>query len=82
MLAATVQGIGPMVALYSGGATIERMRISPSLRRPRFDVDVADDYGLSRWARLTVNVSGVYLQLVVALLLCILGRPSAPSSCT
>ena len=66
--------IGPMVALYSGGATIQRLRISPRLWRPSFVVDITDDYGLSRWARLTVNVSGVYLQLVVTLVLCILGR--------
>ena len=74
VLGAAVQGIGPMVALYGGGATIQRLRISPRLGQPAFVVDVADDYGLSRWARLTVNVSGVYLQLVVALVLCILGR--------
>ena len=73
-LGAAGQRIGPMVALYSGGATIQRLRILPSLRRPGFEVDLADDYGLSRWARLTVNVSGVYLQLVVALLLCVVGR--------
>ena len=35
-----------MVALYSGGATIQRLRIRPSLKRP-FEVDVADDYGLA-----------------------------------
>lgn len=74
VLAAAVQRIGPMVALYSGGATIQRLRISPSLRQPVFQVDVDDDYGLSRWARLTVNVSGVYLQLILTLVLCVLGR--------
>jgi hypothetical protein len=73
VLAASVQGIGPMVALYGGGASIQRLRISMSLRRPGFVVDVADDYGLSRWARLTANISGVYLQLVVTLVLSILG---------
>ena len=78
VLAATVQRIGPMVALYSGGATIRCLRIRPSLKRPLFEVEVADDYGLSRWARLTVNVSGVYLQLVVALVLCIVGQSVGP----
>lgn len=72
-LGAAVQGLGPMVALYSGGATIQRVRIAPSLLRPGFVVDVTDDYGLSRHARLMVNVSGVYLQLVVVLLLCTIG---------
>jgi hypothetical protein len=73
-LGAAIQGIGPMVALYSGGATIQRLRISPGLGRPRFVVDMSDDYGLSRWSRLTVNVSGIYLQLAVTLLLCVLGQ--------
>jgi hypothetical protein len=72
-LGAAFQGIGPMVALYSGGATIQRLRISPGLGRPRFVVNMSDDYGLSRWSRLTVNVSGIYLQLAVTLLLCVIG---------
>jgi putative peptide zinc metalloprotease protein len=72
-LGAAVQGIGPMVALYSGGAAIQRLRISPGPGRPSFGVDMSDDYGLSRWSRLTVNVSGTYLQLAVTLLLCALG---------
>jgi hypothetical protein len=72
VLAGAVAGIGPMVALYSSGATIQRLRIVPSWRHPRFEVDVADDYGLSRWARLIVSVSGIYFQLVLALALCVL----------
>ena len=73
VLAAGLQAIGPMVALYGAGAQIERLRIRLSLRQPGLAVDVADDYGLSRWARLTVDVSGVYLQLVATLLLCLIG---------
>lgn len=73
LLAMGLQPIGPMVALYGAGAQIVRLRITPSLRHPSVVLDVADDYGLSRWARLTVDVSGVYLQLVAALAFCLLG---------
>jgi hypothetical protein len=73
LLAMGLQPLGPMVALYGAGAQIERLRITPSLRHPSIVLDVADDYGLSRWARLTVDVSGVYLQLVAALAFCLLG---------
>jgi hypothetical protein len=72
-LAMGLRAIGRMVALYGAGARIERLRIARSVRHPRIALDVADDYGLSRSARLTVDVSGVYLQLVVAVALCLVG---------
>ncbi|MCC7369176.1 MAG: hypothetical protein IT306_12175 [Chloroflexi bacterium] len=72
-LAVAVSPLGPMVALYGGGGAIERLRVRPSLLRLRLVVDVDNDYGLSRWARLIVNLSAVYLQLVLALGLCLLG---------
>lgn len=72
-LGAAVQGIGPMVALYSGGARIEHLRYTPGLPWPRFVVDMADDYGLSRWARLLVNLSGVHLLLALTLVLSVVG---------
>lgn len=73
LLAIPLQALGPMVALYGAGARIERLRITPSLPRPSIGLDVTDDYGLSRWARLTVDAGGVYLQVVASLLLGVAG---------
>ena len=76
LLAGLVAGLAPlgrMIALYSGGATIQRLRLRLSLPLPQLTVEVADDYGLSRGVRLTVNVSGVYLQFLLTLGLCLLG---------
>ncbi|MGE3267832.1 MAG: hypothetical protein AB7P40_03720 [Chloroflexota bacterium] len=70
------QHVGPMVALYSAGARIERLRIVPGRLNPRFIIDIADDYGLSRWTRLVVNLSDSYLQLVLALALCLVASIS------
>lgn len=67
LLAGCLGPLGPLAALYSAGARIERLRVVLSLRQPRVVLDVTDDYGLSRWARLTVDVSAAYLQTVAAL---------------
>jgi hypothetical protein len=72
-LGALAEGLGPMAALYSSGATLLRLRILPRLPAPTFALDVDNDYGFSRWSRLTVNAGGVYLLLVLALVLCLLG---------
>jgi hypothetical protein len=73
LVAAGLGALGPMTALYSAGAQIERLRITPSLRQPGLTLDVTDDYGLSRAARLTVDAGGIYLQTVAALVLCLIG---------
>ena len=73
VVVAAAQPLGAMIALYGYGGTILRLRIVRSLRHPGLHVDVDNDYGLSRWARLIVNVSGIYLQLVLALLICLVG---------
>jgi putative peptide zinc metalloprotease protein len=70
---AAVQPLGRMVALYGYGGTIVRLRVARSLRYPALTVDVDNDYGLSRWARLIVNASGIYLQLTLALVICLVG---------
>jgi hypothetical protein len=70
-LIVAAQSFGPMAALYSAGARVERLRYAPSVLHPRITVDIADDYGLSRWSRLTVNLSGVYLQLALVLATCL-----------
>lgn len=73
LLVACLEPLGPLAALYGAGARIERLRVAVSLREPHVELDVAEDYGLSRWARLTVDASSVYLQLVAALLICVIG---------
>ncbi|MFN8635390.1 MAG: hypothetical protein U0893_16200 [Chloroflexota bacterium] len=73
-LAVVTDVVGPMAALYSAGASLERLRIAPRLPLPSWELDADNDYGFSRWARLMVNLGGAYLGLVLCLLLCLLGR--------